>query len=301
VTGTGGIVMYRDTMGIPAVVSGMVLTADQQAVTGARVRLVETGVTSATNGQGRYLLATRAGTYTVAVSHVCFNPDQRQNVQALAHDTADVNFTLLRGQLQCNVSSLNMMARNHLLNTMELPVANTGNGYLRIAATARSIYPSDDWLHISPDTLLLTAGQTGTFTIHVEPDTSDTQGWDFAGEVTLRSNCCPDSVRRIGILVYVLDAPEEPAALPTRDALLPLFPNPFNLDATVRFELKSAADVDLILYDVNGRFVERLLFGRMDAGAHHVSLQGEHLASGVYFVTMQIPRARFTQKILLLK
>jgi hypothetical protein len=299
--GAGEIILYRNTMGIPAVVKGVITSADHQAIAGARVRLAETGLTGISNSQGGYLLATRAGTYTMIVSQACYNPDQRQNVQVLAHDTIAVDFTLFRGLLQCATTSLNMMAHNHSLSLTELPVANTGDGYLRIAATAQSTYPNDDWLHVSPDTLLLPAGQTGTFVIRVEPDTSDAQGWDYAGEVTLRSNSCPDSVRHIGVLVYVLDAPEKPAALPMRDVLLPIYPNPFNLEATLRFELKSAVDVHLVLYDVNGRLVQQLAQERMDAGAHQLSLHGDHLTSGVYFVVMQTPHAQFTQKILLLK
>jgi hypothetical protein len=295
------VVLYRNTMGIPACISGVITTADQQPVANARVRLAESGVVGVSDANGRYLLAARAGTYTMTVSHACFNPEQRLNVEAMAHDTVEENFTLVRGLLQCAASSVNMMARNHLLSTTDLPITNPGDGYLRISAMAQTTYPNDNWLHVSPDTLLLSAGQTGTFAIQVEPDTSDAQGWDYAGDVTLRSNSCPDSVRHIAVLVYVLDAPAKPAALPTCDALLPVYPNPFNLEAMIRFELKNAAEIELMLYDVNGRLAQQLAHERLDAGAHQVALHGGYLTSGVYFVMMQTPHAQFTQKVLLLK
>ena len=102
------------------------------------------------------------------------------------------------------------------------------------------------------------------------------------------------------------------AALPTAFALLQNSPNPFNPETDIHFDLAEAAEVEMDLYDLNGRLITRLLSGQKPAGRHRLRWQGRNqhgqpLESGVYVYRM---RARYgrnhqeflaTRKLILLK
>jgi hypothetical protein len=70
------------------------------------------------------------------------------------------------------------------------------------------------------------------------------------------------------------------------------YPNPFTGRTTIRYGLPEAAEVELIVYDVLGRQVRRLVDERRRAGNHEVvwngrDVSGNPLASGVYFYRLK--------------
>jgi DNA/RNA endonuclease YhcR with UshA esterase domain len=70
-------------------------------------------------------------------------------------------------------------------------------------------------------------------------------------------------------------------------ALYPNFPNPFNPETRIRFQLAENSDVKLMVYDVLGRKVRTLVSDRMDAGHHIINWDGLNdagtdVASGMY-------------------
>lgn len=70
-------------------------------------------------------------------------------------------------------------------------------------------------------------------------------------------------------------------------ALYPNYPNPFNPETRIRFQLAKHSDVKLMIYDVLGRKVRTLVSNKMDAGNHVVNWdglndQGANVASGMY-------------------
>ncbi len=70
-------------------------------------------------------------------------------------------------------------------------------------------------------------------------------------------------------------------------ALYPNFPNPFNPETRIRFQLAKQSDVKLMIYDVLGRKVRTLVSNKMNAGNHVVNWNGLNdegavVASGMY-------------------
>ena len=65
-------------------------------------------------------------------------------------------------------------------------------------------------------------------------------------------------------------------------ALAQAAPSPTAGPATIRFSLEAASHVRLLVYDVLGREVARLVDGSLGSGAHEASLNGASLPSGVY-------------------
>ena len=84
------------------------------------------------------------------------------------------------------------------------------------------------------------------------------------------------------------------------------FPNPFNPNTSLRYELPIATDVVLVVYDILGREVIRLVDEHKEAGYHQVIWQGQDrfgrdLASGVYIYRIVTSQYSRSSKMLLLK
>ena len=86
--------------------------------------------------------------------------------------------------------------------------------------------------------------------------------------------------------------------------LHPAYPNPFNPETRLRFELAEAAEVTVAIYDIRGRRVRLLVQKRYPAGRHDLVWKGiddtgRSVASGVYFVRIYTPTWQAVQKVLL--
>jgi len=84
--------------------------------------------------------------------------------------------------------------------------------------------------------------------------------------------------------------------------MLKVYPNPFNQQLVVSFELRDASEISLKVYDVMGREIAALGMGYWASGKHTVVWEAEGAVSGVYFIRLvadgRWPAAR---KIVLLK
>jgi hypothetical protein len=83
-------------------------------------------------------------------------------------------------------------------------------------------------------------------------------------------------------------------------------PNPFRPDTHIAYALAREAEVSLKVYDVEGRLVNTLVSGRMEAGAHGVrwdgrDSEGRDAAPGVYLYRLETPERALSRKMVLLK
>lgn len=83
--------------------------------------------------------------------------------------------------------------------------------------------------------------------------------------------------------------------------LLSCYPNPFNNSTSISFDLADACYVELLVYDVTGREVAKLVNGFQAAGAYEVAFGGNDLSSGIYFAQMQAGKYNKTVKLFLIK
>ncbi|MCP4547761.1 MAG: T9SS type A sorting domain-containing protein [bacterium] len=94
---------------------------------------------------------------------------------------------------------------------------------------------------------------------------------------------------------------EADGSTPAVVVLAQAWPNPFNPRTTFRFGLPTAAGVDLSIYDIRGRLIERLAKGTMPAGWREITWEPHDLASGLYFCRLRVGDETRTQKVLLVK
>ena len=89
--------------------------------------------------------------------------------------------------------------------------------------------------------------------------------------------------------------------VPSSYSLDKAYPNPFNPTTTVGFSLSSAAYVDVTVYDITGRVIENLVGEYKSEGPHKVVWNASNMASGVYFVQLNVDGFTDTQKLMLIK
>ena len=89
--------------------------------------------------------------------------------------------------------------------------------------------------------------------------------------------------------------------MPENFALHQNYPNPFNPITTIRFDLATATNVKLTIYDITGRLVDELVNSNMNAGSYDLRWNAAHLSSGMYLYRIETPEFTATNKLLLLK
>jgi len=99
---------------------------------------------------------------------------------------------------------------------------------------------------------------------------------------------------------------DELAGLPLEFALHPNYPNPFNPATTLRFDLPAATELTIVVYDLIGREVIRLVNRRLEAGYHRVVWHGKDesgaaVATGLYIGRIATPKYTKSIKMVLLK
>jgi len=131
-----------------------------------------------------------------------------------------------------------------------------------------------------------------------------------AGEVLVGSVEAGDTRVGSGFLVIIrqqaIVAIEEGGLLPVTFALHQNYPNPFNPSTTIQFDLPKATDIHIVVYNLLGREVARLVEQRLEAGYHQLvwngrDRNGREVPTGMYIVLMTTPEYRKSIKLLLLK
>ncbi|MBI3124609.1 MAG: T9SS type A sorting domain-containing protein [Ignavibacteriales bacterium] len=79
------------------------------------------------------------------------------------------------------------------------------------------------------------------------------------------------------------------------------FPNPFNPETVIKFELPQASFVKLRVYNTLGEEVGNLINEKKDAGIYAVDFNAKHLPSGVYLYRLETNGYTQTKKMLLVK
>ncbi|MEO8666812.1 MAG: peptide-N-glycosidase F-related protein [Ignavibacteria bacterium] len=76
--------------------------------------------------------------------------------------------------------------------------------------------------------------------------------------------------------------------IPERYGLEQNYPNPFNPVTKIKFDLPESADIQLSVYDVNGKLLETLVEGELPTGAYQTEWNASNYPSGIYFYRLMI-------------
>jgi hypothetical protein len=100
--------------------------------------------------------------------------------------------------------------------------------------------------------------------------------------------------------------PIDPTSTQPVKAFISAHPNPFNPTTTVSFGVPARMDVEIKVYAADGSYITTLASGTYDRGVHAIEWKatndrGASLASGIYFVKLNLGDRVLTSKIILLR
>ncbi len=101
--------------------------------------------------------------------------------------------------------------------------------------------------------------------------------------------------------------PNEDAVIPvTETALLGNYPNPFNPETIISYDVKNDAQINIEIYNIKGQKIKTLVNGKVKAGNHKITWKGDdengrQVTSGVYFYKLNAGMYTSTRKMILMK
>ena len=122
------------------------------------------------------------------------------------------------------------------------------------------------------------------------------------------ANADPAGIAALDRLLAALTRVEAP---PKETVLLANYPNPFNPETWIPYELSAATEVTVTIHASDGKLVRALELGQLPAGVYQSrsraaywdgrNAQGEPVASGVYFYTLSAGDFSATRKMVIRK
>jgi hypothetical protein len=191
-------------------------------------------------------------------------------------------------------------------------INHTGSAVRDLSVTVR---------HLSSDTVITdTTGNDGQFSA-VFLDVFNNQSFRVGDvfKIDIHSN---NSDVRIEAIQYTITQEEvklgriilgnlAAQTIPKHSKLMQNWPNPFNPETWIPFQLSKAADVTITIYDMHGRLVRRFDLGYTPAGIYNTKFNaiywngtndaGERVSSGVYFYHIQAGEFSASRKMVILK
>ena len=104
-----------------------------------------------------------------------------------------------------------------------------------------------------------------------------------------------------------------PSAISNNNQLLPgsfavdhAYPNPFNLSTSIKFQINTTVQINISIFDINGRLVNTILNSTLMPGSYKINWNGknevgDYVTSGVYFAAISSLNQKSFLKLVLVK
>jgi len=90
--------------------------------------------------------------------------------------------------------------------------------------------------------------------------------------------------------------------IPSSFSLFQDYPNPFNPDSKIKYQISKLSNVKLKVYDITGREVTTLVNQQQNAGTYELDFNGSDFSSGIYLYSLFVDGVLIeTKKMVLLK
>ncbi len=159
--------------------------------------------------------------------------------------------------------------------------------------------PRLDWAYPSISPINEEEGDYHYFNIAVQVDTIP--GSFVNGPANGKSLAQQYHIRVKLFKVLVIGVKRISTEVPASFELGQNYPNPFNAVTKIQFKVASDKFAKLIVYDLVGKEVARLVDERLEAGVYEVRFDAGDLPSGIYFYRMETENFTETKKLILLK
>ena len=154
------------------------------------------------------------------------------------------------------------------------------------------------WFDIQTDQIILAPNESEIISFVGNVSVTNT-GNPITVSVTPMNH--PEKQKVIVVNGYTSPLSNEAELTLNRFELMPAFPNPFNPNTTIQYNVKNSESISLQVIDISGRVVETLLDDIIEPGNHEITWNARNQSSGIYFVKLTSGERSQTQKLILLK
>jgi hypothetical protein len=255
-------------------------------------------ITRASN-QGIFNAATESG-YDYSIS-----PEGTEWAYGLTKDLEPEDYQVWREAVYANPPgmvdqpiSLHLIEDDRYLDILfhSWTAGNSGGGfsYTRVGRP--------DWLSVSPESGL--TPPDSAVDISVTFDASELENREYHASIIVTNNdpLNPEIIIPVSLKVGVVGI-EDPYAgkIPKTYVLFQNYPNPFNPITYIRYGLPKAGRVEIILYNILGQRIAKLVDEDKKAGYHLINFNANRFASGMYIYRMKSGNFTKVMKMLLIK
>ncbi len=110
-----------------------------------------------------------------------------------------------------------------------------------------------------------------------------------------------NGIETINTIIVTVTPSLDASFAPDAYALHQNYPNPFNPTTTITYDVQEAGHVSLKVFDVLGREVATLAYGRQNAASYTVEFDANDIASGIYFYQLKINNFTDMKKMVVVK
>ena len=89
-------------------------------------------------------------------------------------------------------------------------------------------------------------------------------------------------------MLLVTNINDDKNTIPNTYSISQNYPNPFNPNTVIQYSLPFESNVSIIVYNILGQEITKLVRGNMPAGIHKIHFDGSGLSSGIYFYSIRV-------------
>ena len=203
-------------------------------------------------------------------------------------------------------ANVDVTISENFTGVMQLDYSIFGDGYgyepHEAYGTLELTYPLS-WIALDLQNGALNSNETDPVIISI--DATDLEEGIHLCDIVISSEDIYADVH-LPVTLEVVYTDEDQDVIPEVTKLLGCYPNPFNPETTISFQISDPAQVKLQVYNVRGQLVKTLVNDLQQPGHYDVIWNGldsnnQSVSSGVYFYKMQADNIQQTRKMLLLK
>ncbi len=276
---------------------GYATDESENALHSCHVTCDAAGVSTVTDANGWWELYLPVGTWTIDFVRDGYCDTQLANYAMVNNADVQHNVELGAPDGHASVNQLAQQAAGGGIFTQAFELVNDGDCDWSYSIDVLA----GDWVSVSPEPGVVPFGASATITV-----TFNSNGLPaglYTGELDVHHSGISD---RITIPV-TLDVATPAAPLPTIPAVYALrgnYPNPFNGQTEIAFDLPSAGHVTMSVHNLLGQHVATILDESRAAGYHTVSwtarsAQGQELTTGLYFLRVNMGGRDYVTKMVL--
>ena len=240
------------------------------------------------------------------VLHIVFSPDGNTLISG-SHDGTILLWDLTPAAH--TITEREDVNRDGVVNLQDLRYIASHFGQSGLHDTDSDVN-TDGFVNIVDLVLVAAALGAGDSAPSAHPDflktltATDVQHWLTAAQHI--DSTTPTIERGIVILERLLMA-----LSPKETVLLPNYPNPFNPETWIPYQLAESTDVTVRIYSASGILVRTLIMGYQSAGIYHSRSRaaywdgkndvGEQVASGIYFYTLSAGESTMIRRMVIRK